>query len=141
MQTKWRQNDEDKQVTSPVSLIISAFAPVIDIAHTFTPELSKRPSRLILLELPGGHRRLCGAIIQQCFSQMDADVPDATDFSSLKALWAVLQDPALRATILAMHDRSDGGLFTTLVEMAFAGHCGLTLDIPKNEPLLPFLFN
>ena len=77
MQTKWRQNDEDKQVTSPVSLIISAFAPVIDIAQTLTPELSKRPSRLILLELPGGHRRLGGAIIQQCFSQMDADVPDA----------------------------------------------------------------
>ena len=141
MQTKWRQNGEDKQVTSPVSLIISAFAPVLDIAQTLTPELSKRPSRLILLELPGGHRRLGGAIIQQCFSCMDADVPDAQDFTSLKALWEVLQNPALRATILALHDRSDGGLFTTLVEMAFAGHCGLTLEVPKDESLLPFLFN
>ncbi len=141
MQTKWRQNDEDKQVTSPVSLIISAFAPVTDIAQTLTPALSKRASRLILLELPGGHRRLGGAIIQQCFSQMDADVPDVTDFTSLKALWAVLQDPGLRATMLALHDRSDGGLFTTLVEMAFAGHCGLTLEVPKGELLLPFLFN
>ena len=67
MQTKWRQNNEEKQVTSPVSLIISAFAPVLDIHQTLTPELSKRPSRLILVELPGEFRRLGGAIIQQCF--------------------------------------------------------------------------
>ena len=141
MQTKWRQNNEEKQVTSPVSLIISAFAPVLDIHQTLTPELSKRPSRLILVELPGEFRRLGGAIIQQCFSQMNGDVPDASDFPSLKALWDVLQDPSMRTTILAMHDRSDGGLFTTLVEMAFAGHCGLTLEVPDDEPLLPFLFN
>lgn len=141
MQTKWRQNGEDKQVTSPVSLIISAFAPVLDINQTLTPELSKRPSRLILLELPGRHRRLGGAIIQQCFSHMDADVPDAQDFTGLKALWEALQDPALRATILALHDRSDGGLFTTIVEMAFAGHCGVSLEVPSDEALLPFLFN
>ena len=72
---------------------------------------------------------------------MNGDVPDASDFPSLKALWDVLQDPSMRTTILAMHDRSDGGLFTTLVEMAFAGHCGLTLEVPDDEPLLPFLFN
>lgn len=140
MQTRWVDQDTEKTVTSPVSLIVSAFAAVTDIEGTLTPVLTAEPSRLLLLEL-ANERRLGGSILQQCFEVFEPDVPDVTNYDALSALWRVVQDPVLRADVCAMHDRSDGGLLTTLAEMAFAGHCGIDITVPLSESVLPFLFN
>ena len=141
MQTRWQEGGAERAVTAPVSLIVSAFAPVLDVDETLTPVLVDQPSRLLLIELGGQPRRMGGSILEQCRSQISDAVPDVTDFEGLSALWRLLQDEALRAHVLAMHDRSDGGLMATLIEMSMAGHCGFDLEIPESETALPFLFN
>ena len=144
MHTTWQQDGERKAVTAPMSLIISAFAPVTDAGKVLTPQLrlDQGVSRLILVDLAAGKTRLGGSCLAQTFSQLGNEAPDLDDPAVLKAAFAALQYCIEKELLLAYHDRSDGGLVVTLLEMAFAGHCGLDIDISaiKAEPLA-VLFN
>jgi phosphoribosylformylglycinamidine synthase len=131
MKTVWRQNERDVVMTSPLSLIISAFAPVIDIRRTLTPELRLDcgPTRLILIDLGRGRNRLGGSALAQVYEQMGGESPDLDDPALFKSFFAAIQSLNEDGRLLAYHDRSDGGLFATLSEMAFAARCGLEIDI------------
>src|SRR5688572_5259384 len=124
MRTAW----DDKEVVSPVSLIVSAFAPMEDARTTLTPQLRTDcgDTELVLIDLGQGRNRLGGSIMAQVFSQLGDEAPDA-DPRLVKAFFEAIQ--RLRPLLLAYHDRSDGGLFATVCEMAFAGHCGVTLSL------------
>jgi phosphoribosylformylglycinamidine synthase len=130
MRTSWQQGGSARDVIAPVSLIVSAFAPVSDVRRTLTPVLrtDSGPSSLWLIDLSAGKARLGGSVLAQVHGQLGAQTPDLDDPKLLIALAQVL--PKLRAAGLlqAYHDRSDGGLLVTLLEMAFAGHCGLSVD-------------
>ncbi len=141
MKTQWQENGEDKTVTSPLSLIISAFAPVVDVRGTLTPELSRQDSILLLIDLARGKQRLGGSILAQCFGQLGDQVPDVEDAEILSSFFTLIQNPEFRSRILAYHDRSDGGLLTTLAEMSFASRVGLELDIPESVNPIEFMFN
>ena len=126
MQTRW----QDKEVVAPLSLIVSAFAPVDDARDTLTPALrtDAGDTELLLVDLGAGRNRLGGSILAQTHANgYGTQCPDVDDPAMLKAFFAAMQ--ALRPLILAYHDRSDGGLFATACEMAFAGHCGVTLNL------------
>jgi phosphoribosylformylglycinamidine synthase len=125
MRTSW----DGKDVVSPVSLIVSAFAPVDDVRDTLTPQLvtDRGETELVLIDLGCGRNRLGGSIAAQTHGGFGSSCPDVDDPALLKAFFAAIQ--ALRPLILAYHDRSDGGLFATVCEMAFAGHCGVTLNL------------
>jgi len=127
MRTAW----DDREVVAPVSLVVSAFAPVSDARRTLTPRLrtDAGETELVLVDLGGGRNRLGGSILAQVFGQFGEDVPDLDDAQRLKGLFAAVQALAADGLILAYHDRSDGGLFATVCEMAFAGHCGVTLNL------------
>ncbi|WP_043308658.1 phosphoribosylformylglycinamidine synthase [Pseudomonas sp. ML96] len=129
MKTKWSEEGAEKSVTSPLSLVITGFAPVADIRQTLTPQLrlDKGETDLILIDLGRGQNRLGGSILAQTFAQLGQSVPDVDDAEDLKAFFAVIQGLNADGHILSYHDRSDGGLLTTALEMAFAGHCGLNL--------------
>jgi phosphoribosylformylglycinamidine synthase len=130
MKTSWRQADGARSVIAPVSLIVSAFARVGDVRRTLTPVLRTDLGRssLWLIDLSAGKARLGGSVLAQVHGQLGTQAPDLDDPKLLIALSRVL--PKLRAAGLlqAYHDRSDGGLLVTLLEMAFAGHCGLDID-------------
>ena len=140
MQTRWQEADEQKSVTSPMSLVVSAFAPVTDVRNTLTPQLQVVEGTVLLL-IDLGRRRLGGSILAQCFSELGEVVPDVDDAEKIKAYFKLLQMPDLRAQLLAYHDRSDGGVLATLVEMAFAARCGLEVDITDSDDLIADLFN
>ncbi|HET7362766.1 MAG TPA: phosphoribosylformylglycinamidine synthase [Burkholderiales bacterium] len=126
MQTRW----DGKEVLAPLSLVVSAFAPVEDARDTLTPELrtDADETELLLIDLGGGKNRLGGSILAQTFGAgYGTECPDVDDAALLKAFFAAVQ--ALRPLILAYHDRSDGGLFATVCEMAFAGHCGVSINL------------
>ena len=131
MRTAWRdaKSGEDKSVTAPVSLIVSAFAPVTDARRALTPQLrtDKGDSELILIDLGAGRNRLGGSILAQVCSQLGAEAPDLDDPSMLRTFFAAIQKLNAQGKLLAYHDRSDGGLFATLAEMAFAGRAGVTV--------------
>ncbi|KAJ2609433.1 phosphoribosylformylglycinamidine synthase [Coemansia sp. RSA 1365] len=119
-------------VTAPVSLIVTAFAAVRDTRATLTPQLLQESgSRLLFVDLAAGQHRMGGSALAQVFSRLGDVVPDVESPRTLRAFFNTLQK--CRSNILAYHDRSDGGLFTTLAEMAFAGHVGIDVDI---APLL-----
>lgn len=146
MRTVWEDKGQEKSVTAPLSLIISAFAPVLDIRKTVTPQLrlDKGDSRLILLDLGLGSNRLGGSALAQVYNTIGNEVPDVHSSSDLKAFFSFIQDCLEEDLLLAYHDRSDGGLFTTLLEMAFAGHCGLDInldDASSQGHALDTLFN
>ena len=142
MQTRWQQPDGDKAVTAPLSLIISAFAPVLDVRDTLTPELRRdADSVLLYIDLAVGRQRLGGSVLLQCQNETGIEAPDVEDVGQLKAFFEILQQRDLRQRIWAYHDRSDGGLFTTLVEMAFAARCGLDIILPSEIEPVAFLFN
>jgi phosphoribosylformylglycinamidine synthase len=124
MRTAW----SDREVVSPVSLIVSAFAPLTDARATLTPQLRTDcgETELVLVDLGRGRNRLGGSILAQVYSQIGDEVPDA-EAALLKAFFAAVRE--LRGLVLAYHDRSDGGLFVTLAEMAFAGRCGVTINL------------
>jgi phosphoribosylformylglycinamidine synthase len=124
MRTAW----DEKEVVSPLSLIVSAFAPMEDARATLTPQLRTDcgETELILVDLGQGRNRLGGSILAQVFSQMGDEAPDA-DPGLVKSFFEAIQK--LRPHLLAYHDRSDGGLFATVCEMTFAGHCGVTLNL------------
>ncbi|HEX6295120.1 MAG TPA: phosphoribosylformylglycinamidine synthase [Burkholderiales bacterium] len=125
MQTSW----EGKQVVSPLSLVVSAFAPVGDVRAALTPQLRTEAgdTELVLVDLGRGQNRLGGSILAQTHNALGERCPDVDDPAALKAFFEAIQE--LRPLLLAYHDRSDGGLFATVCEMAFAGHCGVTLSL------------
>ncbi len=141
MSTVW--NDGSSRVVSPLSLIVSAFARVYDARKSLTPELNRNEdSLLILVDLSGGKRRLGGSCIAQVFNQVGSHPPDLDEPALLRGAFTAVQELNRKGLILAYHDRSDGGLFVTLAEMAFAGGCGVqvTLDGLGPSPL-EALFN
>ncbi|RYF34523.1 MAG: phosphoribosylformylglycinamidine synthase, partial [Comamonadaceae bacterium] len=131
MRTQWSDGDDKKKVTSPVSLIVTAFATLADVRGTLTPQLDavEADTTLVLIDLGRGQHRMAGSILAQTLGQSGDTVPDLDDPAQLVALVDAVN--ALRADgkILAMHDRSDGGLFATACEMAFAGHVGVALNV------------
>src|SRR5690606_37926767 len=147
MKTRWQEDDQDKSVTAPLSLVISGFAPVQDIRRTLTPQLrlDKGDSELWLVDLGRGQNRLGGSILAQTYSQIGQQVPDVDSAEDLKAFFAVIQQLNQQDRLLAYHDRSDGGLLACALEMAFAGHCGLQLQLDgllrQPDELAPALFN
>ena len=145
MKTVW-QNDkgETESVTAPVSCVISAFAPVLDTDKTLTPVLSSHlagdSSELYLLDLAAGQKRLAASILAQVYNQVGTQTPDVDDADLLKRGFLALQKMLDLGVISAYHDRSDGGLIVSLVEMAFASRCGLDLDLGSGD-LLATMFN
>ena len=131
MKTVWKQDGETRSVTSPLSLIITGFSPVTDVRRTLTPQLQKDQGTtdLILIDLANGQNRLGGSALAQVYKQMGAVTPDLDDPEDLKAFFAVIQGLNQAGKLLAYHDRSDGGLFTTLAEMSFAGHAGVDIKL------------
>lgn len=133
MKTTWRSNEEEKSVTSPLSLVVSAFAPVQDVRHTLTPALvtDQGDTDIILIDLGNGKCRLGGSALTQVYQELGQHAPDVDDIASLKAFFNVIQYLNRKDLLLAYHDRSDGGLITTLLEMMFAGRVGVTIDIDE----------
>ena len=131
MKTVWQEGREQKAVTAPLSLIISGFAPVTDVRRTLTPQLQvdQGDTDLILIDLANGQNRLGGSALAQVYKQVGAVAPDVDDPEDLKAFFAVIQGLNTDEKLLAYHDRSDGGLFTTLCEMAFAAHVGIDVRL------------
>jgi phosphoribosylformylglycinamidine synthase len=165
MSTVWEGKGADgaagaqKRITAPISLIVSAFAPVTDIRLTLTPQLrydlsdvgvslvdargrtqGAPPPKigdtvLLLVDLGRGRNRLGGSILAQVVSQMGEATPDVDSAADLKAFWNAIQQLGREQKLLAYHDRSDGGLLATAVEMAFAGHTGVDLDLTVGSQL------
>ncbi|MFM9836472.1 MAG: phosphoribosylformylglycinamidine synthase [Methylophilaceae bacterium] len=135
MKTLWNENGESKAVTSPISLVVTAFANVSDARKTLTPQLriDQGNTKLILIDLGHGQNRMGGSALAQVYSQIGSETPDVDDASQLKAYFKIIQSLNAEGKILAYHDRSDGGLFVTLCEMAFAGHCGVDIDLTNLE--------
>jgi phosphoribosylformylglycinamidine synthase len=131
MRTVWQEGGERKAVTAPLSLIISAFAPVLDVRRSLTPQLREpqADTRLVFVDLADGQRRLGGSVLAQAYAQVGPRCPDVERPERLQGFFDAMQALNEAGLVLAYHDRSDGGLVTTLVEMAFAGHCGLEVDV------------
>ncbi len=130
MRTQWQSEGRAKSVTAPVSLIVSAFAPVLDVRKTLTPVLSTQvPAQLVLVDLAAGRMRLGASILAQSQGQMGDETPDLDSPERIKRFFAAIQACLEQDLLLAYHDRSDGGLLASLAEMAFAGRCGFELDI------------
>jgi len=133
MQTIWNEGEQAHRMISPVSLIVSAFAPVADARHHLTPQLrtDRGDTSLILLEC--GPQRLGGSSLAQVFQRNLGAVPDVDRPESLGQLFDATQRLIAEGEVLALHDRSDGGLLLTCLEMAFAGRCGLSLETDASE--------
>ncbi len=144
MSTVWSDRDSKSQrrITAPVSLIVSAFASVADIRLSLTPQLQQvHDSVLLLIDLGRGKNRLGGSILAQVVSQMGEATPDVDDPTDLKNIWNAIQLLGRQKKLLAYHDRSDGGLFATAIEMAFAGHTGVDLELPNGHEVFSSLFS
>lgn len=143
MQAMWHDKDSksDKKVYSPVSLIVSAFATLEEVRDSMTPQLQQiEESILLLVDLGQGLNRLGMSSLFQVFNLQSVHVPDLEDPKLLAAFFESIGKLARQNLILAYHDRSDGGLFVCLIEMAFAGRVGLSIDIGEQDSI-PFLFN
>ncbi|ODS24691.1 phosphoribosylformylglycinamidine synthase [Candidatus Endobugula sertula] len=143
MRTEWRENGEDKAVTAPMSVVISAFAPVSDVRKTLTPQLrTVENSQLLLIDLSAGQQRMGASILAQVYNQLGDQVADVDSPQRLKSFFTAIQASLETDELLAYHDRSDGGLLATLCEMAFAGHCGIDVDITAlGDDAIAALFN
>lgn len=133
MKSVWKEQGEAREVTAPVSLIVTAFAPVQDVRHTLTPQLRSDmgDTDLILIDLGKGRNRIAGSALAQVYKQVGHHAPNLDDPHSLKAFFAAIQELCSEELLLAYHDRSDGGLFATLCEMAFAGHVGIDIQLEE----------
>ncbi|HEX6592466.1 MAG TPA: phosphoribosylformylglycinamidine synthase [Moraxellaceae bacterium] len=140
MRTVWEDGGEKKAVTAPVSLIVTAFAPVTDVRQTLTPELRTdvADTVLLLVDLGRGRNRLGASALAQVHAAIGNEAPDV-DAATLKAFWNGVQALNAKGALLAYHDRSDGGLLATVVEMAFAARSGLSLELQGD--VLSTLFN
>ena len=143
MKTAWQEQGQPRRVVSPVSVNITAFAPVADTRRVLTPQLLPiEGSRLLLVDLGQGRNRLGGSALAQVFKLAGGPSADLDDATQLAAFFQGVQLLNQMDLLLAYHDRSDGGLLATACEMAFAGRRGMTLDLPCAESqVLPFLFN
>ncbi|BFM11638.1 phosphoribosylformylglycinamidine synthase [Simiduia litorea] len=143
MRTAWQDNGQNKSVTSPLSLVITAFAPVLDVRKTVTPQLrSELPeTSLLLVDFGNAKNRLGGSILAQVFNQMGDCPADLDQPAQLKAFFVVMQELLEEGKVLAYHDRADGGLFATLVEMAFAGRVGVDIQLDSLGEPIAALFN
>ncbi|MGD9598159.1 MAG: phosphoribosylformylglycinamidine synthase [Steroidobacteraceae bacterium] len=139
MKTAWREEpgraDEERSVVAPVSLIVSAFAPVADARRTLTPvlRLDAGDTRLLHVGLSGRRQRLGGSVFAQVYGELGDAPADLDDPARLVGFAAALRELRAAGHVLAYHDVSDGGLFATLVEMAFAGHCGLDIALSATD--------
>ncbi|WP_354622868.1 phosphoribosylformylglycinamidine synthase [Psychromonas sp. MME2] len=133
MKTKWQQEGQDKEVISPLSLIITAFGAVRDVRNTVTPQLrsDQGDTDLILVDLGCGKNRLGGSSLAQVYKQLGDVTPDVDNPAQLQGFFNAMQTLVADKKLLAYHDRSDGGLFTTISEMAFAGHCGVSVKLDQ----------
>jgi phosphoribosylformylglycinamidine synthase len=133
MKTVWDQGGARQAMAAPLSLIVSAFAPVEDVRRTLTPQLrtDQGDTDLILIDLGKGRNRLGASCLAQVYKQIGHHGPDLDDPDALKRFFAVVQELNREGLLLAYHDRSDGGLFATLCEMAFAGRCGIIAQLDE----------
>jgi len=144
MKTVWKQDGETRVMAAPLSLIVSAFAPVNDARCTLTPQLRADcgDTDLILVDLGKGANRLGGSALAQVYKQLGRRGPDLDDPAALRRFFDCIRQLAREDVLLAYHDRSDGGLFVTLCEMAFAGRCGLRAELDElGEDDLAVLFS
>lgn len=154
MRTTWKDGETEKEVMSPVSLIVSAFSPVTDVRGALTPQLDldAGETALILIDLGRGKNRMGASALAQVTRQIGSSVPDVDSANDLKAFFVAIQKLNRDGVLLAYHDRSDGGLFATLCEMAFTSRCGLDIDLDyvvnaalakgsDRENILSVLFN
>src|SRR5262249_43513102 len=130
MRTAWEQDGRAKSVTAPLSLIVSAFAPIPDVRRTLTPELrlDAGPTVLLLVDLGCGKNRIGGSCLAQVYSTLGDSPPDLDDPALMRGFFEALGELTTNGDVLAYHDRSDGGVFVTLVEMAFASGASLDVD-------------
>jgi len=142
MRTTWREGVVDKAVTAPLSLIVSAFAPVPDARRVLTPQLATDvgATTLLWIDLSAGRLRLGGSALAQAYGQLGDRCPDVDDPAHLRTFFAMIQSLHRDGTLIAYHDIADGGLFATLAEMAFASRCGLTIELPSACDPLSALF-
>jgi len=131
MKSVWQQNGETRTQTSPLSVVISAFAPVADVRKSLTPQLraDAGDTSLILIDLGNGKNRLGGSALAQVFGEVGDVAPDLDQPQQLKAAFDAVQSLNVAGRVLSYHDRSDGGLYVTLSEMAFAGHVGVSVSL------------
>ncbi|MCF1429564.1 MAG: phosphoribosylformylglycinamidine synthase [Shewanella sp.] len=131
MKTAWQENGEEKRVTAPLSLVISAFGVVRDIRNTVTPELrsDRGATALLLVDLADGKQRLGGSCLAQVYGELGDAAPDLDKPANLKGFFNLTQQLVADRQVIAYHDRSDGGLLVTLAEMAFAGNTGLYINL------------
>jgi phosphoribosylformylglycinamidine synthase len=143
MKTEWQQDGQTSTMTAPLSLVISAFARVIDVRKTVTPQLRiEQSNHLLFIDLGKGHAALGATALAQVYRKLGQQAADVRDVKLLANFFNAMQQLVKQQCLIAYHDRSDGGLFVTLVEMAFAGHCGLDIDISAlSQQTLTALFN
>ncbi len=143
MRTKWQSDDgQDCQMDAPVSLIVSAFAPISDVRQVATPQLQMDgETSLILIDLGHGKDRLGGSALAQAYRKLGGQTPDLDNPEDIKRLHAAIQQLRQAGHLLAYHDRSDGGALACVLEMAFAARCGIDLKVPNNANPIGFLFN
>lgn len=142
MQTHWLTDGENQKVVSPLSLLVTGFAPVLDVRKTLTPELRKldEDSVLVLVDLGAGQDRLGGSIAAEVNQKTGIATPDIDRASILKNFFNWVQYENSQERLLAYHDRSDGGLWACLCEMAFASHCGLEIGLSDSRSAFKQLF-
>jgi len=144
LRARWQDGGAEYNVVAPVSLIVSAFAPVTNVRKHMTPQLRQtdEPSYLLLFDLGEGRNRLGGSCLAQAYTRTGGETPDLDDPGLLKNFFAAIQELNERGMLLAYHDRSDGGLLATVAEMMFAGRLGVTLQLEgSNRELLTQLFS
>ncbi|RCI01281.1 hypothetical protein CU097_015276 [Rhizopus azygosporus] len=132
MKMKWQEGDQKNEVTAPLSLIITAFGTVANNHNTFTPQLISKPNtELVYIDLANGKQRLGGSALAQVFKEIGSEAPDVEDAELLKSFFNAMQraKEVKVPLVLAYHDRSDGGLFATVLEMCFAGHVGAQVEL------------
>jgi phosphoribosylformylglycinamidine synthase len=131
MRTAWQDDQGEHQVVSPVSLVVTAFAPVADVRRTLTPQLrtDAGDSVLLLIDLGEGRQRMGGSVLGQVYGSIGAETPDMHDATLLRTAFLAVRDLARQGLVLACHDRSDGGLLAAAAEMAFAGRTGVSLNL------------
>ncbi|WP_145476167.1 phosphoribosylformylglycinamidine synthase [Yersinia similis] len=144
MKTCWQEGNEQREMTSPLSLVITAFARIEDVRRTVTPQLriDKGDNALLLIDLGAGHNALGATALTQVYRQLGDKPADVRNVQQLAGFFNAMQRLVADQHLLAYHDRSDGGLLVTLAEMAFAGHCGVEVDIQSlGNDALAALFN
>ncbi|MCK5881126.1 MAG: phosphoribosylformylglycinamidine synthase [Sinobacterium sp.] len=148
MRTVWddEATGEKKSVTSPMSLVITAFAPVTDVRQVLTPQiiLDKGDSHLVFIDCANEAKRMGGSCLAQAYQQLGDEAPDLDDAAQFKSIFDAIQTSIKQGLLQAYHDKSDGGLFVTLAEMGFAGRCGFEVDIEsikRGASAIDTLFN